>query len=241
MPGPAAQILLFDADDTLWENNIYFERVIGHFLDRLAHRRLSRAAIRGQLNAIERRHIDRMGYGVRSFARALEEAYRQLAEEPPSAEDISVITTLALQIEQEPVQLLPDVAATLASLSRRHRLELVTKGDYAEQTSKLERSGLKEFFEQCHIVAEKNTGLYTQLCARLHASAPGAASAPADHNIWMIGNSPRSDINPALAAGLGAVLIPHPHTWVLEHEVLCEPPAGRFLHLEQFRDLALHF
>ncbi len=241
MPASAPQILLFDADDTLWENNIYFERVIGHFLDRLAHSSLSRTAIRGQLNAIERQQIARLGYGVRSFARALEEAYRQLAEKPPSAEDISIITALALQIEQEPVQLLPDVARTLAALSRRHRMILVTKGDYAEQTSKLERSGLREFFEQCHIVGEKNTGLYTQLRDHLHASAPGAACAPADDNIWMIGNSPRSDINPALAAGLRAVLIPHPHTWVLEHEDLSEPPADRFLRLEQFRDLCLYF
>ncbi len=239
MPASAAQILLFDADDTLWENNIYFERVIGHFLDRLAHSRLSRADVRGQLNAIERLQIARLGYGVRSFARALEEAYRQLAEKPPSAEDIADITALALQIEREPVQLLPDVARTLAALRRRHRMMLVTKGDYAEQSSKLERSGLSEYFEQCHIVAEKNTGFYKQLRARTHVS--GAAGAPADDNIWMIGNSPRSDINPALAAGLRAVLIPHPHTWVLEHEDLREPPAGRFLRLEQFRDLCRHF
>ncbi len=226
------QALLLDADDTLWENNIYFERVIAHFLDRLRHGERSRAQVRLRLNAIERRMIEAHGYGVRSFSLALAQAYNELASHPPDPEAVAEITQLALAIANEPIELLPGVRETLAELSRRRRLVLLTKGDEIEQHGKVARSGLESYFAAIRVVAEKNAGLYRSLPAELDVQPD---------RLWMAGNSPRSDINPALAAGLRAVWIPHPHTWVLEHEPLAEAPPGRLLRLNEFRELLRYF
>lgn len=119
---------------------------------------------------------------------------------------------------------------TLEYLARRHCLYLVTKGDPDEQTRKIESSGLAKHFQEVEILSEKNPESYCKLLDR-HAWDPTST--------WMIGNSPRSDINPAISAGLRAVLIPHPHTWALEHEEPIQDP--RLLLLEKFSDLRLHF
>ena len=117
-----------------------------------------------------------------------------------------------------PIEFLPDVPQTLQYLSTRHRLILVTKGAIEEQSGKIERSGLKEYFEATEIVAEKNSEVYDSLVEKHRLSR---------NSTWMIGNSPRSDINPALAAGLHAVFVPHGDTWILEHEeVNAAPPVA---------------
>jgi putative hydrolase of the HAD superfamily len=105
--------------------------------------------------------------------------------------------------------LLPGVEMTVTELFTRHRLLLFTKGQHDEQQRKLDRSGLAPFFSRVAIAKEKDTPAYRRLVA-------DEGLEPA--STFMIGNSPRSDINPALKAGLGAVYIPHPHTWELEHE-----------------------
>jgi len=221
-------LLLFDADDTLWENNVYFERVIARFMQRLNHSQLAVAEIRARLNAIEHENIVRFGYGVHSFARALCAAYSTLAEAPPDAAALEDVRTLALTIAHEPIELLPAVVETLAALQPRHRMALVTKGDFAEQTSKLERSGLAPHFERVFVLPEKTAAAYRETVLALTGD-------PA--TTWMIGNSPRSDINPALAAGLRAVLVRHPDTWILEHEALAPAPAGHLIEVESFAAL----
>jgi putative hydrolase of the HAD superfamily len=224
--------LLIDADDTLWENNIYFERVIARFIAELNHSRFSALEVRERLNEIERRHIVSQGYGVKSFARALATAYEELTEHPPHAEAVATITELALAIAQEPIEVLPEVPQTLEYLSKRHRLIMFTKGDLAEQSSKIERSGLRRLFAEVRIVAEKSPEVYSQAAAEL---------GPTADRVWMVGNSPRSDINPALAAGIGAVFVPHRDTWILEHEPLAAAPPHRLLKVERFSELRQHF
>jgi len=105
--------------------------------------------------------------------------------------------------------LLPDVEPTLVELAARHHLTLFTKGNAREQLQKLERSGLRRHFSHVEVPHEKDEAAYRRL---VEAAALDRART------FMIGNSPRSDINPALRAGLRAVFIPHPHTWELEHE-----------------------
>jgi putative hydrolase of the HAD superfamily len=105
--------------------------------------------------------------------------------------------------------LLPDVEPTIAELAARHHLALFTKGHPREQMRKLERSGLRRHFSHVEVPAEKDEAAYRRL-----VEAAGLDRA----RTFMIGNSPRSDINPALRAGLRAVFIPHPHTWEREHE-----------------------
>ena len=118
-------------------------------------------------------------------------------------------------------------------LSTRHRLILVTKGALAEQTGKIERSGLKKYFAATEIVAEKDSAAYQALIEK-HSLARNST--------WMVGNSPRSDINPALAAGLHAVFVPHGDTWILEHEAVnAAPPSQRLLIVGRFAELREHF
>jgi putative hydrolase of the HAD superfamily len=214
------QTLFFDADDTLWENNIYFERAITAFISYLDHRVHTQEEVREHLNHCERATIAQYGYGVKSFRRSLVACFEQLSDEPVTPEKHARILSFAEAISSQQIELLPDVQRTLQDLCRRHRLILVTKGDIREQTDKLERSGLEGFFSAVEVPSEKTSSAYREIAERHSCDL---------NTTWMIGNSPRSDINPALAAGLHVVFIPHDYTWVLEHEVLDSPPAGQHL------------
>ena len=233
MRQPANQTLLIDADDTLWENNIYFERAITAFISYLNHRTFSAEQVREHLNHCEHATIKAHGYGLSSFRRSLVDCFEQLSDAPITPEKHDRIVSFAQAIADQEIELLPSVAETLAELATRHRLILVTKGNPDEQTDKLRRSGLAPHFAAVEVLPEKHHEAYLSL---------------ADHHgceacvTWMIGNSPRSDINPALAAGLHAIFIPHDFTWVLEHEVVNQPPAGQnLLELAAFADLRLLF
>jgi putative hydrolase of the HAD superfamily len=186
--------LLIDADDTLWENNIYFESAFDEFADFLDHSALTPAQVRDVLNEIELVNAKIHGYGARNFGRNLQQAYQ----------------------------------ATVALLASRHDLTLFTKGHPEEQKLKVDRSGLGCYFAHTAIVREKDTAAYLRIVEE---------RGLAREDTWMIGNSPKSDINPALEAGLGAVLVPHPHTWVLEHQELRTPEGARFMEVEKFSEL----
>jgi putative hydrolase of the HAD superfamily len=228
-----SQTLLFDADDTLWENNVYFERAIAAFISYLDHRVHTDEEVREHLNSCERVTIANHGYGLQSFRRSLIACFEQLTDAPLTAEKHDRIVAFTESIAAHEIELLPDVSETLQELRSRHRLVLVTKGSDAEQRDKLERSQLAHLFSAVEVLPEKNVDAYRQLI-HCHDCDPAAT--------WMIGNSPRSDINPALAAGLSAVFIPHDFTWVLEHETVEQPPAGkRLLELRRFAELLQHF
>ncbi len=220
--------LLIDADDTLWENNIYFEQAIHAFITFLDHSRLSREEVRAVLDEVERL----MGYGSANFTRSLVETYRRLAEKDLQEEDVERVRQFGEQIRAQPLRLLEGVRETLAYLSPRHDLILLTKGDSEEQRLKIERSGIEECFKQVLIVLEKTVATYHDVVSELQANPK---------RTWMIGNSPRSDINPALAAGLNAVYIPHPHTWHLEHEEVQNAGESRVLTLSSFANLRIYF
>jgi putative hydrolase of the HAD superfamily len=230
---PANQTLLIDADDTLWENNIYFERAIASFISYLDHRVYAAEQVRERLNSVERATISARGYGLHSFRQSLVTCFEQLTDRPITPEKHARIVSFAESIADQEIELLPHVAETLADLSTRHRLILVTKGDPAEQTDKLSRSGLARHFSAVEVLPEKHHAAYRSLSAHHGCEAT---------TTWMIGNSPKSDINPAFAAGLNAIFIPHDFTWALERENINHPPAGRhFLELAHFADMARHF
>lgn len=227
------QTLLIDADDTLWENNIYFERAIASFISFLDHKVHTPVEVRAHLNRCEHRTIAERGYGLVSFRRSLADCFAELSSCPLSEEHRRKIDSFADIIHDHEIELLPGVAETLRDLAARHRLILVTKGDSKEQTGKLERSGLSQWFSDVEVLPEKHQSAYEALRDHHRCDAD---------QTWMIGNSPRSDINPALHAGLHAVFIPHEFTWVLEHEQLTAPPTGRrLLQLEAFGRLLDHF
>ena len=230
---PSGQTLLIDADDTLWENNIYFERAIASFIAFLDHREYSPAAVRSTLNQQERATILAHGYGLTSFSRSLVAVYEKLSPGPATDHNIKRVRSFARTIAEQEIELLPGVAETLADLASRHRLILMTKGDQAEQADKLARSGLAQHFSAVEIVAEKDPPSYKEVIAR-HELTP--------HTSWMIGNSIKSDINPALAAGLHAVFLLHKDTWVLEHAAIHAAPEGQhLLELDSFAKLLTVF
>jgi len=220
--------LVMDADDTLWENNIYFEQAIHNFVTFLDHSQLTHEEVRAVLDEVERL----MGYGSVNFTKSLVETYRRLAEKDLQEEDIEQVRHFGEQIRTQPLQLLEGVRETLDYLSTRHDLFMLTKGDSEEQKLKVERSGIEEYFNQVIIVPEKDVTTYHRVVNELQIDPQRA---------WMIGNSTRSDINPALAAGINAVYIPHPHTWHLEHEEVQLAGEGRLLTLSTFTELCNSF
>ena len=227
----SGQTLIFDADDTLWENNVIFERVIEDYLDWVAHPTLDRAQVRAVLNEIELANTVAHGYGSRVFLRTLQDCFARLSERPASPAEEAQIRELATALVEHRVELLPDVAETLDQLGSRHSLFLLTKGDPDEQQRKIDASDVSHHFLDIHIVAEKDVDTYHSVTSQ-HDLDPART--------WMIGNSPKSDILPARRAGLNAVFIPNDNTWVLEHDELDPDDAG-VLHLRQFGELLLHF
>jgi putative hydrolase of the HAD superfamily len=223
--------LIFDADDTLWENNIYFEEAFEQFCEYLGHSSMSPSEVRAVLDEIEIVNSKTHGYGSRNFGCNLAACYQHVVERQISPADIEAVMALAHAILSKPLELIEGVPDTLAELSQRHELLLFTKGDAEEQQGKIERSGLATFFRHAAIVREKDEFAY-RLLTQERACCP--------ERTWMIGNSPRSDINPALAAGLNAVFVPHPRTWALERE---EVPSAhpRLLRVESIRELTQHF
>jgi putative hydrolase of the HAD superfamily len=229
----SAQTLLIDADDTLWENNIYFERAIANFISFLNHHEYSAVQVREVLNDVERECIISHGYGLHSFAHALVQTFERLAVEPLTPALHETINGFAHTIAEHPVEILPGVPETLDYLSQRHHVIMLTKGAPAEQSGKVERSGLKEYFAAVEIVAEKDVSTYHEIVAKYDLFKDST---------WMVGNSPKSDVNPALAAGLNAVFVPHGDTWVLEHdEIAPVQPPSRLLVVETFAGLREHF
>jgi putative hydrolase of the HAD superfamily len=227
------QTLLLDADDTLWHNNIYFERAIARFIAYLDHQQHSPAQIREVLYRCEHVNIAAYGYGLTGFRSSLIHCLEELAESSVTDEQREQVAGFAQSIAEQQIELLPGVAETLPRLAQRHRLILVTKGNAGEQSAKLAESGLHQHFTAVEIPPEKHEAAYRAITARYQLAA---------ETTWMIGNSPRSDINPALAAGLHAVYLHHPDTWALEHAALDLPtPPQCLLELSEFRELAEHF
>lgn len=220
--------LVFDADDTLWDSNIHFLEAFDFFAAAVGDAVLgvSRVEIHAAVRRAEMRLIKTHGYGRRPYVMALHRAAAELA---PAGHDglRDEIERIGAHLLERDCALLPGVEPTLAELSQRHRLLIFTKGQRDEQLQKLARSGLGPLFNRVETPREKDVDAYRRLMR----------DADLDPSLtFMIGNSPRSDINPAVAAGLRAVFIPHPHTWDLEHEEI-KDAGDRIIELNSFRRL----
>ncbi len=232
------ETLLIDADDTLWENNRFFEEAIGRYLDLTEREGLERETVRTRLDQTEKKNIPRLGYGTRSFVVSMEETYRALAS--PSAgrtgshwrrSVLDEIARLGQELGAAPMLIFEGVPETLGYLFSRHRLILFTKGESAEQTEKIERSGLRRFFEGVEIANEKSVGAFQKMIDSFRILK---------RHGWMVGNSPRSDINPALRAGLNAAFIPSRTPWDFEQEAV-RSGEGKLIVVRYFRELQRYF
>jgi putative hydrolase of the HAD superfamily len=209
----AITTLGFDADDTLWQNETFFRMTEQRFTELLSshgdHHVLS-----ARLLEAERRNLAFYGYGVKGFTLSMIETAVEVTNGEVEAAVIAEILSFGRQMLQNPVETLPGVQETLDQLADRYRIILVTKGDLFDQERKLAQSGLGDYFEAVEIVSEKTRATYERVFAR---HGEGATRA------MMVGNSLKSDVVPAIAAGAFGVHVPHELTWVLEHE---EAPDG---------------
>ena len=160
------QTLLLDADDTLWENNIYFERAIAAFISYLNHHTYTREEVRTVLNEVERETVRERGYGLASFRHSLVQCFERLSTEPVTEEKHERIVSFSRSISEHEIELLPGVAEVLPVLASRHRLILMTKGNEEEQSDKLARSGLAHHFTSVEVPREKNPDAYGAVCQK---------------------------------------------------------------------------
>jgi putative hydrolase of the HAD superfamily len=225
------QILIFDADDTLWENNVIFERVVDDFVAWLAHPTREPAAIRRILAEIEDANVVAHGYGSQVFLRSLGDCFTHLMERPVGPAEQARFAEFADAFGHNRVELIPGVAEVLHALADRHDLYLMTKGKPDEQQRKIDASGLAHHFLGIDIVPVKEPDTYRRIVADRGLDPD---------RTWMIGNSPKSDIIAARAAGLRAVFVPHPNTWAHEHAELDEADP-HILRVAAFTDLAKQF
>ena len=214
----------FDADDTLWQNEAGFrmtQALFSHLLadtappDHLAERLLD----------AERRNLGRYGFGVKGFTLSMIETAIEVTEGRVAAAVIAEILAAGREMLVDPVELLPGVRSVVDALSGEFRLIVVTKGDLLDQERKVAQSGLGDLFYAVEIVSDKTAATYQKVFAR---HGDGAAKA------MMVGNSLKSDVLPALAAGAWGVHVPHDLTWALE-EADAPLAHGRF---HALRDLS---
>jgi putative hydrolase of the HAD superfamily len=217
----------FDADDTLWQNEQFFKLTEGRFQALLADYATPKD-LGPHLLAVERRNLDRYGYGIKGFTLSMIETAIEVTEGRVPASVIGEILSSGREMLRHPVETLPHVRETLERLAGSYRLILITKGDLFDQERKLAQSGLGDLFDAIEIVSEKNPATYARIFLR---HGDGAA-----HSV-MVGNSLKSDVLPALQAGSWAVHVPHALTWAIEH---AEAPANasRFRQIEHMGQLA---
>jgi len=201
----------FDADDTLWQNERYYQDAQSRFAQLLSHYH-PEEWVRARLLQTETRNLQHFGYGIKAFALSMIETAVELTEGRVTGQDIQRLIDTARQMMNAEVELLPEVSQSISQIGSTHCLALITKGDLLDQQRKVDRSGLSKFFQYIEIVSEKTPAIYAQILAK-HKVESG--------KFIMIGNSLKSDILPVLHLGGSAVYIPHKLTW--EHEAAATP------------------
>lgn len=216
----------FDADDTLWQNETFFRLTEERFAGLLAeHGDLD--TIRAKLFETEKRNLEFYGFGIKGFTLSMIETAIELTDGRAPASLVADILAFGREMLRHPVETMPDARETLEALAGTFRLVLITKGDLFDQERKLAASGLGDLFDQVEIVSDKTQATYARVFAR-HGDGPERA--------MMVGNSLRSDVLPALAAGCWGVHMPHALTWEYEHaEAPLEAP--RFRRIEGLSEL----
>lgn len=216
----------FDADDTLWHNESIFASTHERLRTLLAGYH-DAATVERTLYATELRNLELYGYGIKSFALSAIETAVELSGGQLRADEVMAIIRLTQNMLDHPVEILPQVASTVATLAARHRLLVITKGDLRDQERKIEKSGLAGHFAAIEIVSEKNRLTYERVLRR-HQVDPD--------EFLMVGNSLRSDVLPVLDLGGAAAFVPYPITW--RHErVDTIPEHPRFHPLNSIAEL----
>ncbi len=221
--------LILDADDTLWETNVFYEEAIDAFVERMEREGFTPEEAREVFSQVEHERVPETGYSPWEFARSMAVAYRRLCERhglEPRPEVAEEAEAIGRRVVRYPIRLRDGVAEALPELRRRCRLLVLTKGDPEVQRDKIRRSGLAPYFDAVHVVPEKDPEVLRDLVQRYGLDP---------RQTWVVGDSPRSDINPALEVGLGAVHFPHECPWAFEEVPIAAPE--RVVTLRSFADL----
>lgn len=197
----------FDADDTLWQNEQFYRLTEQQFTELLADH-AEGDHISARLLEAERKNLTHYGFGIKGFTLSMIETAIEVTEGRVPASVIGEILDIGRSLLSHPVETMPHARDVLESLRGRYYLVLITKGDLFDQERKLAQSGLGDFFDAVEIVSDKTTTTYRRIFSRV-ADDPACAA--------MVGNSLKSDIVPALAAGAWGIFVPHALTWVMEH------------------------
>jgi putative hydrolase of the HAD superfamily len=200
------KVIAFDADDTLFVNEPYFQETEQKFCNLMSDY-LSQQGLSQELFRIEIQNLELYGYGIKGYILSMIEAAMNISNKTISIEVISKIIEYGKELLEKPIELLDGVEETLSKLHRKYKLIVATKGDLKDQQSKLHRSGLGHYFHHIEVMADKQEVNYIKLLKRLEINAD---------EFFMIGNSLKSDVLPVLAIGGFAVHIPFHTTW--EHE-----------------------
>ncbi len=222
--------IIFDADDTLWENNIHYVQAANDFFDLLTDRGIRRDDVEQAFDALELQVVRERGYGSHNFVYILETLYERFNRELDHKIDAEKFEIIIERFKDHPLRkpaLFSGVPETLQQLSRRFQLYILTKGAYQEQKGKILRSGLQYYVQDFFIVAEKSDEIYQNILKQNNWRADESC---------MVGNSPKSDINPALRCGMFAVHIPYKDTWKLDDEPVLSQN-GRLITIDDFRQL----
>ncbi len=211
-------VIAFDADDTLWHNEILYSRAQDR-LEELLSIYYHGDGLRDELYRTEVANIPVFGYGIKSFALSMIETSIRLCGGRIKGDDIQEIVELAKEMRRAPVQLLDHVAEVIPALAASHTLMVITKGDLFDQEAKVARSGLAHYFAHVEVLSEKTEEAYRSLLVRRQIDP---------QSLLMVGNSLRSDVLPVVALGGHAAYIPHAITW--QHETVAmqigEVPEG---------------
>jgi putative hydrolase of the HAD superfamily len=203
--------LCFDADDTLWHTERFFQMTQAHFATLLAGY-MESDDLADRLLAAEKRNLGRYGFGIKGFVLSMIETALDVTDRQVPGHVIAEIIAAGHDMLAHPIDLLPGVADTVAKLSPKYRLIVITKGDLLDQERKIAQSGLGEVFDGVEIVSDKTRDAYIDIFAR-HETSP--------ETTLMAGNSMKPDALPAIEAEAWGVYIPHGVNWKIE---AADPP-----------------
>jgi putative hydrolase of the HAD superfamily len=219
--------IAFDADDTLWHNERFFQLTQAHFAQLLADH-AERDHLMERLLAAEKRNIQHYGYGIKGFVLSMIETAIEVTEDRVPASVIRQLIEAGQEMLAHPIELLPHAREAIEGVAETHRVILITKGDLIDQERKLAQSGLGDLFDGVEIVSEKTAETYRTIFEQ-HGDGPLSA--------MMVGNSMRSDVVAPIAAGCWGVHVPHGLVWEVEH---AETPSDhpRFRELSDLGELS---
>jgi putative hydrolase of the HAD superfamily len=221
------KVIAFDADDTLWDCQSWFDEVERKCCEMLKPWATAREVSEG-LFATEHQNLPLTGYGTKAFTLSLIENAVRISKGELTGDKVMQLIDMGKELLRFPTTPLPEVKETLEALSqtRRYRLVVFTKGELMDQEDKLRRSGLEQYFSHMETVSNKTEREYRQLCENLGV---------APEQTLMVGNSFRSDIVPALATGAWAIHIPYHVVWALEKST--EYPHERLRKITRFGEI----